>query len=122
VTLDSLGLAAALVLLLALAHLGATLAPGRWGPRERWRSKTIATALILGAALALVWPSIRFRVGLDLEPKLPALAAVFGEWRDGADTVNFRIVGYNGQLRLALLPLEGDVGPIDGRLYYAKVQ
>ena len=161
-TLDSLGLAVALLLLLALAHLGATLAPGRWGPRERWRSKVVASALIGGAALALVWPDVRYQVGLDLAPRLPPIT-VFGEWRDGADTVNFlsgryecrgprctglshagqwervgrygmrvrwsdghevtwRIVGYRGRLRLALLPLEGDVGPIDGRLYYAKVQ
>ena len=158
----SFGLAAALLLLLALAHIGATLAPGRWGERERWRSKVAASVLVGGAAVALMWPDIRYRTSLDLAPRLPGVT-VFGEWRDGADTVNFgsngyecrgprctglgragqwdrigryglrvrwsdghevtwRIVGYKGRLRLALLPLQGDVGPIDGRLYYAKVQ
>jgi hypothetical protein len=163
VTLDSAGLALALLLLLALAHLGATLAPGRWGWREQSRSRMIASAVFVALAVVMTWPGVRRRVGLDLEPPLPPVATVHGEWRDGSDTVNFgsgryecrgtrctgmsyagewervgrygvrvrwsdghevvwRIVGYKGRLRLALLPLEGDVGPIDGRLYYAKVE
>jgi hypothetical protein len=159
---DPLGLAIALVVILGLALVGATLAPGGRGTRDRWRTRTIAAAVIAGAAIALVWRASRERHGVDLSPKLPALAAVAGDWRDGSDSVTFdgmgyrcrgvctglgpsgqwerlgrygvvtrwtdghvvtwRLVRYKGNLRLALLPLEGDVGSIDGRLYYTKVQ
>ena len=160
---DPLGLGLALLALLALALFGSTLAPGRFQITERWRTRTIAAALIAGVAIALIWNARSVGAGVDLAPASVSTAAVPGEWRDGNDTVTFRgsdyecrgprctgmshagrwqrvgqygvrvrwsdghevtwrIVGYKGQLRLALLPLEGDVGPIDGRLYYAKVQ
>ena len=160
---DPLGLGLALLALVALALFGATLAPGRFRVAERWRTRTIAAALIAGVAIALIWDARSVGTGVDLAPASVSASMVAGEWRDGNDTVTFRgsgyecrgtrctgmgdagrwdrvgrygvrvrwtdghevtwrIVGYKGQLRLALLPLEGDVGPIDGRLYYVKVQ
>jgi hypothetical protein len=159
---DPFGLAIALLVLLGLALLGATLAPARFGGGKGRRTRIVAAALILGAAIALGWMGRRSWGRVDLTPSLPALAAVAGDWRDGSDSVTFdgmgyrcrgvctglgqsgnwervgrygvvtrwadghvvtwRLVRYKGDLRLALLPLEGDVGSVDGRLYYTKVQ
>ena len=161
---DSLGFAIGLLIMLALALFGATLAPGRWAVRERWRTRAAAAAIIAGVALAFGWNSLSARRAIDLSPRLPEPNPVAGEWRDGGATVTFepgdryvcrgvpctgmgtqgawrrvgpygvvvrwndghevtwRIVTYRGDFRLGLLPLEGDVGPMDGRLFYTKVQ
>jgi uncharacterized membrane protein YbhN (UPF0104 family) len=160
---DPRGLAIAVLALLALALLGASLGRARFGGGKGTRVRIFAGALIMAAAALLARTGWRSRGAVDLSPSLPTLAAVAGEWRDGSDTVTFdgngyrcrgvkctglgpsgqwsrvgphgvvarwadghevtwRIVRYKGELRLALLPLEGDVGSVDGRLFYTKVQ
>ena len=52
----------AILILLLLGVLGATLAPGGLRSRARAPQRLVAAALLVGAALTLLWPSLRARL------------------------------------------------------------
>jgi hypothetical protein len=124
---------------LALALFGATLSPGRFAVRERWRTRTLASALGAQEPVIGEWrdgaDTVTFRadasydcrgvrctgMGAAGEWRRSEPYGVVVRWRDGHQ-VTWRMVGYKGGLRLALLPLDGEVGPTEGRLYWTKVQ
>jgi hypothetical protein len=82
--------AIALLLVLALAAYGATLAPGGWRDPARRPARLVAAALLAGAAIALAWPALFARRGVDLRPVIRSDADLVGAWREGADTLELR--------------------------------
>lgn len=81
-------LAIGLLLLLALAVFGATLAPSGWGVRNRRGTRIVAAAVIVGVALASAWPTITGRRAVDLTPVIGDRSDLVGTWRDGPDTLS----------------------------------
>ena len=77
----------AILALLALGALGATMTPGGWRNRSRRSRRVIAVAVLLGAALSLLWPQFTRERALDLNPGLPNMTQITGTWRDGRDTL-----------------------------------
>ncbi len=77
----------AILLLLVLAVLGAALAPGGLRDRSRNGKRIFAGAVLVGAALSLLWPQLRARPALSADPAVPSAATVIGAWVDGADTL-----------------------------------
>ena len=79
----------AILALLALAILGATMAPGGLRDRTRLSTRIVGGTVLLGAALSLLWPQLRHRPALTVDPSVPPPAAVVGAWADGTDTLRF---------------------------------
>jgi hypothetical protein len=77
----------AILALLVLAILGATLAPRGLRDRRRSTRRLVAAAVLFGAALSLLWPQLTRPRALEDHPPLPDLAWMYGTWRDGADTL-----------------------------------
>lgn len=77
----------AILALLALAVLGAAIAPGGLFARRRRASRIVAAAVLVGAALSLVWPQLTRGRALDANPASAATLALAGTWRDGSDTL-----------------------------------
>ncbi len=73
--------------LLALGILGASMAPGglRDGPRRSRR--LIAAAVLVGAALSLLWPHFTRGRALDANPVSAPSTQLAGAWLDGIDTL-----------------------------------
>jgi hypothetical protein len=83
----------AILALLVLAVLGATLAPGGLRNRHRTSRRLIAGAVLVGAALSLLWPQLTRRRALEEQPPVPKLSQLAGTWRDGTDTLELRSDG-----------------------------
>jgi hypothetical protein len=83
--------ALAILVLLALALFGATLAPGglRGASPRRRRARSTAAGLLGGIAIAIAWTAVTARRAIDLHPSIGSTSELVGEWRDGADTANF---------------------------------
>jgi hypothetical protein len=77
----------AILILLALGALGATLAPGGLCNRQRAPQRLLAAALLLGAALTLLWPSLRARM-LRQRTSAAGTANVTGLWIYDVDTLS----------------------------------
>ena len=82
----------AILLLLLLGVLGATLAPGGLRNRQRAPQRLLAAALLVGAASTLLWPSERDRV-LRGRATARAETPVAGLWIDDADTLSIDASG-----------------------------
>jgi hypothetical protein len=83
----------AILALLVLGILGAAIAPGGLRDKPRRTTRIIAAALLLGAALSLLWPQFVTRPVLDVNPAMPAVAQLAGTWNDGPDTLQLRTDG-----------------------------
>ncbi|MEP7001526.1 MAG: hypothetical protein ABI969_13660 [bacterium] len=83
----------AVLALLALALIGATMAPGGLRSRRRGSRRIIATAVLIGVALSLLWPQYTRRRALEEQPPVPNLSQLAGTWRDGTDTLELRSDG-----------------------------
>jgi hypothetical protein len=83
----------AILALLLLGVLGAAIAPGGLRDKSRRTRRLIAAAVLLGAALTLLWPQFVARPALDVNPVMPALAQLAGPWSDGPDTLQLRADG-----------------------------
>lgn len=77
----------AILILLVLGVLGATLAPGGLRNRQRAPKRMVAAALLVGAALTLLWPSLRARVVME-RPAAARKSDVAGLWLYGVDTLS----------------------------------
>jgi hypothetical protein len=77
----------AILVLLLLGVLGATLAPGGLRNRQRAPQRLLAAALLVGAALTLLWPSLRGRVARE-RPVATGGTRVAGLWVYGVDTLS----------------------------------
>ena len=82
----------AILLLLLLGVLGATLAPGGLRNRQRAPQRLLAAALLVGAALTLLWPSVRDRV-LRGRATPRAETPVAGLWTYDVDTLSIDASG-----------------------------
>ena len=77
----------AILALLALAVLGAAIAPGGLRNRARGRRRIVAAAVLAGASLSLVWPQLTRPRALDEHPLVDRVETIAGTWRDGTDTL-----------------------------------
>ena len=77
----------AILILLVLGVLGAALAPGGLRNRQRAPQRIVAGALLVGAALTLLWPSLRARL-LGKRGETRGTASVAGVWTFGVDTLS----------------------------------
>ncbi len=83
----------AILTLLALAVLGAAIAPGGLRRRRGRGTRVLAAALLLGASLSLLWPQLVARPALDVHPVVPAVSQLAGMWSDGPDSLDLRADG-----------------------------
>jgi len=83
----------AILVLLVLAVLGAALAPGGLRNRARRSRRLLAGAVLVGAALSLLWPQLERGSALDIQPGTPGDSGVTGLWADGGDTLAFDAAG-----------------------------
>ncbi|MEO8620882.1 MAG: hypothetical protein ABI625_07445 [bacterium] len=83
----------AILALLVLAVVGASLAPGGLRNRPRTSRRLIAGAVLVGAALSLLWPQLATRRALEEPPPSLTLSEFAGTWRDGTDTL---VLGSDG--------------------------
>ena len=83
----------AILALLTLALLGAAIAPGGLLNRARRTRRLIAAAVLVGAALSLLWPQLRRPHALVDNPVVLSAAQLAGAWVDGADTLELRADG-----------------------------
>lgn len=77
----------AILALLALAVLGATMAPGGLRDRPRRASRIVAASVLVGAALSFAWPELTRARALDASAASAAAVPLAGTWRDGVDTL-----------------------------------
>jgi len=82
----------AILALLVLGVLGATLAPGGIRNRQRAPQRLLAAALLVGAAMSLLWPSLRSYVVKSGEP-VTSPASPTGVWVYDADTQSLEANG-----------------------------
>lgn len=87
------GGAYAIIALLVLALFGAAISPGGLRNRARLSTRLIGAAVLVGAAMSLLWPQLRSGAAFTVEPTVPAPFAVVGVWVDGTDTVHFDSLG-----------------------------
>lgn len=83
----------AILALLMLGVIGATMAPGGLRDRPRRTTRIVAGAVLVGAALSLLWPQIVQRPVLEADPVVPEAAQLAGLWLDGPDTLELRSDG-----------------------------
>jgi hypothetical protein len=83
----------AILALLMLGIIGATMAPGGLRDRPRRTTRIVAGAVLVGAALSLLWPEIVRRPALEADPVVPEAAQLAGLWLDGPDTLELRSDG-----------------------------
>lgn len=83
----------AILALLLLGILGAAMAPGGLRDKPRRTTRILAAAVLVGAALSLLWPRFVRRPALDVSPVVPAVAQLAGAWTDGPDTLELRADG-----------------------------
>ena len=76
----------AILLLLLLGAVGATMAPGGLRNRKRAPQRLLAAALLVGAASTLLWPSLRDR--LASRRTATHAATPVGIWIYGVDTLS----------------------------------
>lgn len=77
----------AILILLVLGVLGAALAPGGLRNRQRAPQRIVAAALLVGAALTLLWPSLRARV-IGKRAEAGGTTSAAGVWTYGVDTLS----------------------------------
>ena len=83
----------AILALLTLAVLGAAITPGGLLNRARRTRRLIAAAVLVGAALSLLWPQLSRSHALVDNPVVLSAAQLAGAWVDGADTLELRADG-----------------------------
>ncbi|MEP6621479.1 MAG: hypothetical protein ABJE47_19285 [bacterium] len=83
----------AILALLALGALGATLAPGGLRNPRRIAQRLVAGSVLVGAALSLLWPQITGHRTMELDPAIDDVGQLAGKWRDGADTLSLNTDG-----------------------------
>jgi hypothetical protein len=83
----------AILALLMLGIIGATMAPGGLRDKPRRATRIVAGAVLVGAALSLLWPQIITRPALEADPVVPAAAQLAGLWLDGPDSLELRSDG-----------------------------
>ena len=76
----------AILILLVLGVLGAALAPGGLRNRQRAPQRIVAAALLIGAALTLLWPSLSAR--MTSRAATAGTTSVAGIWVYGVDTLS----------------------------------
>ena len=82
----------AILVLLLLGVIGATMAPGGLRNRKRAPQRLLAAALLVGAAMTLLWPSLRAQ--LLRQRALPRVVSqVAGLWVYGLDTLSIDASG-----------------------------
>ncbi|MES2179586.1 MAG: hypothetical protein V4550_17130 [Gemmatimonadota bacterium] len=77
----------AILALLSLGVLGATLAPGGWRDRRRRAARIVASSVLVGVALSLVWPRLTVPAVAELDASTLPAERIAGVWRDGVDTL-----------------------------------
>jgi hypothetical protein len=78
--------------LLLLGVLGATLAPGGLRNRRRAPQRLLAAALLVGVAMTLLWPSVRARARSRVSGAA-SVSSVAGLWVYGVDSLSLNSNG-----------------------------
>ena len=79
--------------LLLLGIIGAAIAPGGLRDRPRRTRRLIAAAVLVGAALSLLWPQLMRRGALVVDPVALSALQLAGSWADGGDTLELHADG-----------------------------
>src|SRR3954463_2845683 len=82
----------AILVLLLLGVLGATLAPGGLRNPQRAPQRLLAGTLLVGVALTLLWPSLRARTRGGT-PAGTSAASAAGLWVYGLDSLSLQANG-----------------------------